>query len=501
MRLHMTFINLVFMLFGTLFAQIPDTIWSKIHDITEDVDIGQCVKQTADSGYIITGSCVPDGLTSHVDVLLLKTDASGNVEWTQTFDHNFFENGVSVDQTSDGGFIIGAIRLMGSYPFIEPPVSDAWIIKTDLNGDTVWTRSINMGGNEYCTSISQTTDFGFILTGAVNSESCGPTWEINELTSPDTGSTWLTKMDFNGNIVWTKSFFPKSNGNNVIQTSDGGFLITGCIFPDINSNQSDILLIKTDVNGDTLWTNAVGTANYDVGFCIRETSDGYLVSGQTKPVGQPYDALLIITDFGGDMIWYKIFGGQLSDAAFNLEVSSDGYYMAGATNGTWWVTNSADMWTFKTDLDGSLLWENIYDINTSDILYSGTLCFDEGYIVTGTTSYGFGGDIWLAKIGTEVSGVTIYDNQNRVSHYVLSQNYPNPFNPRTKIKYELHEPILVSVRVYNALGEMIVELVNEKKQSGNYEVEFDATEFPSGIYFCRLKTEKYCETRKMVLLK
>jgi hypothetical protein len=123
--------------------QNPDTIWTKIHGISSqgDIDEGICVRQTMDGGYIITGSCVPDGLVSYIDVLLLKTDASGNIIWTKTYGKDFIESAYSIEQTSDGGYIIGGRAVKGSYPFIEPPISDVWILKTELNGDTLWTKS------------------------------------------------------------------------------------------------------------------------------------------------------------------------------------------------------------------------------------------------------------------------------------------------------------------------------------------------------------------------
>ena len=497
------FIYFVLALFenGAGIAQIPDTLWSSIHDITEDVDIGQCIEQTSDGGYIITGSCVPDGLISFTDVFLLKTDALGNIEWTKYFNHNFFENGMSVGQCYDGGFIIGAIRQMGSYPFIEPPVSDAWIIKTDANGDTVWDRSIDHGGNEYCTSIKQTADSCFVFTGAINSESCGPTWEVNELTSPDSGRTWLVKVNRDGTIVWDKAFVDRSNGNYIIQTTDGGFLITGCLFPDPQSNRSDMLLIKTDYNGDTLWTKAIGTQNYDVGFCVKETQDGFLISGQTKSAGQSYDALLIKTDLNGEVIWSKVYGGQLSDAAFNVDVLNNGYYIAGSTNGTWWITGSADMWIFKTDTNGNFLWERIYDINTNDNLYSGTICEDGGYVVTGITSDGFGGDLWLAKMEPEITNISDDNKENIVSNYILHQNYPNPFNPSTKIAFSVPDNEVINLTVYSSLGQKLVVLMNRELPAGEYEIEFDGTGLSSGIYFYQLKTEKFIATRKMLLIR
>jgi hypothetical protein len=85
--------------------------------------------------------------------------------------------------------------------------------------------------------------------------------------------------------------------------------------------------------------------------------------------------------------------------------------------------------------------------------------------------------------------------------YALLQNYPNPFNPNTTIKYQVPELNFISLKVYDVLGSEIVTLVNEEKSIGNYEVEFDALKFPSGVYFYKIQAGSFIETKKMVLMK
>jgi hypothetical protein len=87
------------------------------------------------------------------------------------------------------------------------------------------------------------------------------------------------------------------------------------------------------------------------------------------------------------------------------------------------------------------------------------------------------------------------------TEFSLSQNYPNPFNPSTSIQYAVSSRQFVTLKVYDVLGNEIATLVNEEKPAGEYEVEFDAIDLPSGIYFYQLKAGNYIETKKMILLK
>jgi hypothetical protein len=81
------------------------------------------------------------------------------------------------------------------------------------------------------------------------------------------------------------------------------------------------------------------------------------------------------------------------------------------------------------------------------------------------------------------------------------QNYPNPFNPTTKIQYSLPEVSYARLSIYNSIGQEVMLLVNENQSAGKYIVDFNAQNLPSGIYFYRLQTSKFVDTKKMLLLK
>jgi hypothetical protein len=96
-------------------GQVPDTLWSRSYNIMPDLDNARCVQQTTDGGFIVTGSCVPGGEESHMDLLLFKTDPAGTMMWTKCYNKGNVEQGASVQQTSDGGYVVArrAVSLIG----------------------------------------------------------------------------------------------------------------------------------------------------------------------------------------------------------------------------------------------------------------------------------------------------------------------------------------------------------------------------------------------------
>ncbi|MEP7168652.1 MAG: hypothetical protein ABI855_04725, partial [Bacteroidota bacterium] len=226
-----------------------------------DTEEGRSVQQTTDGGYIITGyySSFCGGVS------LIKTDAYGDTLWTKNFCGGFIRMGYSVQQTADGGYIVtGWTHSFGSLGY------DVYLIKTDINGDLLWTKAFGRTGQELGYSVQQTTDGGYIITG--RTDTLGG---INN-------DVFLIKTDVNGDTLWTKTYDVTGDdvGNSVKQTTDGGYIIVAAF--------SDYL-IKTDSNGDTLWTKTFGGINEDVVRSVQQTTDGgYICAGYTNSFGAGY---------------------------------------------------------------------------------------------------------------------------------------------------------------------------------------------------------------------
>jgi hypothetical protein len=361
------------------------------------LDYGYSVQQTSDGGYIITGWAnfaipippqpPPSPFTGfpgrNTDVYLIKTGSNGISQWERTFGGSGNDVGYSVQQTSDGGYIIA-----GTTGAFGDPNGNVYLIKTEPNGNSQWERTFGGSSFDEGRSVQQTIDGGYIIAGLTSSFGAG------------FADVYLIKTDPNGDSEWQRTFGGSGNevGYSVQQTSDGGYIIAGTYsFRDPTNGK--VYLIKTDPNGDSEWQRTFGGSGYDEGYSVQQTSDGgYIIAGATDSFGAG-GVYLIKTDSDGNSVWQRAFGVSGADVGYSVQQTSDGGYIIAGTTYSFGEPNG-NVYLIKTDSDGNNQWERTFGGSSYDYSYSVQQTSDGGYIIAGlTSSFGAGAaDVYLIKL-------------------------------------------------------------------------------------------------------
>jgi hypothetical protein len=353
-------------------------------------DDAYSVQQTSDSGYIMAGRTNSFG-AGWDDIFLIKTDANGNIIWAKTYGGSANEYAFSVQQTSDGGYIVaGRTNSFGAGS------TDILLIKTDANGNIIWAKTYGGTNTDSALTVQQTSDGGYIMVGITYSFGAGGR------------DIFLIKTDASGNVQWAKTYGGTGDdyAHSVQQTLDGGYIVAGWT-NSFGAGGEDILLIKTDANGNIIWAKTYGGTDDDGAYSVRQTSDGgYIVAGWTISFSMGVGTFLIKTDANGNIIWAKTYGGDgdfYSGARSVQQTSDGGYIVTGNTvylSGLGWL----EIFLIKTDANGNIIWVKTYEGTNVEEAFSVQQTSDGGYIVAGwTLSFGaVWGDAFLIK--TDANG-------------------------------------------------------------------------------------------------
>jgi hypothetical protein len=457
-----------------LFAQAPDTLWIKKYG-GNNQDHGSFVQQTSDGGYILAGDTKSWGAGLN-DAWLVKTNATGNVVWSQTFGGTEDDNASCVRQTGSGGYLLFAESVSFDNTYWK-----VWLIRTNESGDTTWTQKIGKNRHYFVQSGQEILD-GYIFVGYTKASGAGQE------------DVWLVKTDLSGDTLWTETFggSEKEVSECMDVTSDGGYIIAATTG---SFGSYDCWLIRTDVTGDTVWTKRFGGDLDDQIYSVRQTSDhGFILAGGTQqPYGYHYyDLWLIKTNSFGDTVWTKTYGGAGNDYASSVQQTSDGGYIIGGATST-------GAWIVKTDATGDTLW-------TKSIGFGAGICIqqtsDGGYILLAETfSTSTLTDVYLVKTAPDPTNIRQDSRIFIPEQFILEQNYPNPFNPITTIRFDLPKSAEVQLIVYDILGRKVATLVNKKMPPGIHEVEWNTANYGSGLYFYQLKAGNFSAVKKMLMVK
>lgn len=369
-------------------AQPPDTLWTRRYGGpyggVYSYEEGNWIEQTSDSCFIVAGLAGQTGTAG--DIYLLKIDSNGDTLWTRLIGDSTRNCAYCVRQTTDNGYIIAGYTVFG----------DVYVVKTDANGDTLWTRTFGGMGDDKGRCVQQINDGGYIVAG--HYEISGPGWY----------EFYLIRMDINGDTLWTRTYGGSDweFGRFVQQTQDGGFIMVGTT-DSYGAGARDVYLIRTDANGDTIWTRTYGGIRDDLGFCVQQTQDGgFVIIGSTLSYGAgEYDVYLIKTDANGDTILTRTYGRGDGDVGATIQETFDGgFFIFGSTLNNW-----GDFWFIKTDANFDTIWTKVVGTPYLDTGNSGLQTYDGGYIGAGTyADYAYDpGDVYLVRLASDGSPLSV----------------------------------------------------------------------------------------------
>jgi hypothetical protein len=516
-------------------------------------DYAESIIQTSDGGYAIAGYTFNFGAFDY-DFYIVKLNANAVIQWSRTIGGLTREQAYKIIQTNDGGYAIAG----HTYPFGQGSDEDMYIVKLDSNGEFQWHRTFGaIEGQErnrdFAYSIIQTNDGGYALAGY--------TWRF-----PLYLHIYFVKLDENGNYQWSRAIGGTSVdiARSLIQTSDGSYIIAGY---SRTSNVDNFYIVKLNEQGSFQWNTAVGGPLDERAYSIIQSSDGgFVLAGETLSFsfGGAYQNMYIVKlDTTGTLQWTRVVGGSRSDRAYDIIQAPDGGYIAAGHTASHFSQSANRVYIVKLNSAGEFLMSKTVGGDWSESASSITQTTDGGFATAGfTLSYGttpsvpdmyvlkfdssgytcdnstpFGSQtstggnsftpnpIIFAPVtiiteptviinsgGNVTSNCTVLGIENPhggiPSSFELNQNYPNPFNPSTVISYSLPVNSDVTLKVFDILGKEVAVLFSGNQNAGEYNVEWNANEFSSGVYFYELRSrqtgslsEEFKSVKRMLLIK
>ena len=352
-------------------------------------DTGYSVQETSDGGYIIVGFTESFG-AGKADIWILKLNSDGEIEWQKTYGGDFGDEAYSIQQTIDGGYIVGGIT-----ESFGKGKKDFWVLKLSSSGTIEWQKTYGGSGNDIARAIQQTSDGGYIITGLTESFGAGD-YDI-----------WILKLSPNGNIEWQKTYGDDSvNAScSIQQTNDGGYIVAGYT---IVSNTHDMWVLKLSSSGNIEWQKTYGGNKVDSAISIRQTNDGgYIVAGFTESFGAGgKDIWILKLNPDGEIEWQKTYGSYYNDVATSIQQTNDGGYIIGGSTENVFIRGiygKANFLILKLTPLGDIEWQKIYGGQREDRVLSIQQTMLGEYIVAGyTSSYGSGwADFWVLQLSSQ----------------------------------------------------------------------------------------------------
>jgi hypothetical protein len=312
------------------------------------VDVIYSVTETSDGGLICTG--YSDSFSADNNFLVIKMGIMGDIEWQNIYGLSTNDYALVVQETFDAegstGYIIGGSAIVSVW-------NHPWIIKLSLTGSIEWEYTFGSGtAADYISSIKQTTDYGYIVSGYTPIHDLQGGWDV-----------WILKLTSAGIVSWQKTYGGANHeeAHSIQELSGGGYIVSGETST-WGEGGLDFWILKLDSGGAILWEYAYGGSSSDeISYEIQNTSDGgFIVVGYIDFDTYGNDILVLKLDSSGSVSWAKRIGGDWDEIGREIQETSDGYIIAGHSDSLVADYDWHDFYVLKLNASGEVQWQKTY---------------------------------------------------------------------------------------------------------------------------------------------
>lgn len=430
-----------------------------------ETDGANYVVQTDDGGYIIVGYSESEdgdlaGNAGIWDVWIVKLFQNGELDWQRTLGGSNYETARVIQQTSDGGYVLtGWTRSSDGDVASNAGGNDLWVVKLNSAGDIVWETTYGSMYSDKAHFVIQTNDNGFAVAGVNGADT--------------NGGILILKLNEQGELEWERVIEGIDQGaaNTIIQTSDDAFMVVGETRPSIGGNLTffECVLLRLNSAGEVEWLKTYSNSFENRGNSIVETLDGsFVIAGSSKVVlndiiggNEKNDVWVFKVDVSGEVIWEKTFGGAEEDFAISISETDDAGYILACNSATFDESPNTPLdnfntWVIKLTIDGDLYWEKRFGGSGDDFCNRIVQTEDRGYIAVGfshSADGDFGSDLTFRNLWVmKLLPVRLTDTKSEVNSNILV--FPNPAFDKLFIDHSFENG---SYQIVNKWGQKINE--------------------------------------------
>jgi len=455
-------------------ASPPDSLWMRIYGGSTLEEI-RCLSETSDSGYVFTGYVSIAAPTSHTDVYAGRLAANGDTVWTTNFGGLANDRGYAIRETPDGGYVMA-----GSYTYVDDTSNmDVYLVKLNALGGIEWERLYGGTGYDEAYDVMVARgDSGFVVAGYTRSFG-------------GYGSdAYLIRTDSAGDTLFTHHYDHTINDKamSVCETVEG-YVFCGHTQ---SATEYSLLLTKTTTHLEPVWTKGYGGAENDIGMCVRLVPEdfGFIVGGETASFGAGNaDGWALRTDMNGDTLWTRTVGDTLYNRFFSVDVTQDGGYVLGGQYGSVPFTDRK-FYAAKLDAAGALEWKGTYGfLGEQCVALSMEQTHDGGYVMGGYVRWTSTNDMdgLVIRLGEEDAGVGSATDEQAGA----PMSFPNPSSGALRILFGADAGSRAECLIYDIGGRLVARVPSHKLDSGQCVSAWDGNDLagtaaPPGVYLYRL---------------